>query len=91
MSKFPFDKIKIEQSFVRGMANNPDAQAIVRAILSLGSSLGITITAEGVETQAELDFLKYVGCNEGQGYLFSKARPQPEVLELLKQKSVRAA
>jgi diguanylate cyclase (GGDEF)-like protein/PAS domain S-box-containing protein len=91
LRKFPFDKIKIDQSFVRGMGSNTDAQANVSAILRQGSSLGITITAEGVETQAELDFLKVEGCNEGQGYLFSKARPQMEVLELLKQKVVRTA
>ena len=91
LRKFPFDKIKIDQSFVRNLADNADSQAIVRAILSLGSSLGITITAEGVETEAELDCLKTEGCNEGQGYLFSKARPQTEVLELLAQKTVRAA
>jgi diguanylate cyclase (GGDEF)-like protein len=91
LRKFPFDKIKIDQSFVRNLADNADSQAIVRAILSLGSSLGITITAEGVETEAELDHLKLEGCNEGQGYLFSKARPQTEVLELLAQKTVRAA
>ena len=91
LRKFPFDKIKIDQSFVRNLADNADSQAIVRAILSLGSSLGITITAEGVETEAELECLKTEGCNEGQGYLFSKARPQTEVLELLAQKTVRAA
>jgi len=91
LRKFPFDKIKIDQSFVRDLGTNADSQAIVRAILSLGSSLGITITAEGVETEAELDCLKLEGCNEGQGFLFSKARPQADVLEMLTKKVVRAA
>ena len=91
LRKFPFDKIKIDQSFVRDLANNADSQAIVRAILSLGSSLGITITAEGVETEAELACLKSEGCNEGQGFLFSKAQPQQVVLEMLAKEAARAA
>jgi EAL domain-containing protein (putative c-di-GMP-specific phosphodiesterase class I) len=56
LRSFPFDKIKIDRSFVRDLYSNADSQAIVRAIVSLGSSLGITITAEGVES--ELDFEK---------------------------------
>jgi diguanylate cyclase (GGDEF)-like protein/PAS domain S-box-containing protein len=83
LRKFPFDKIKIDRSFVHDLSANADSQAIVRAILSLGSSLGITITAEGVETESELACLKSEGCDEGQGFLFSKARPQAEVLQML--------
>ena len=83
LRKFPFDRIKIDRSFVHGLGRNADSRAIVRAILTLGASLGITITAEGVESEEELTCLKAEGCNEGQGYLFSKARPQHEVLELL--------
>ena len=71
---------------------NTDSQAIVRAIVSLGYSLGIKITAEGVETESDLAYLKAEGCTEGQGFLFSKALPQSEILALLaKQKSQRAA
>jgi EAL domain-containing protein (putative c-di-GMP-specific phosphodiesterase class I) len=91
LRKFPFDKIKIDRSFVHDLSANAEAQAIVRAILSLGTSLGITITAEGVETEAELACLRAEGCHEGQGYLFSKARPQVEVLQLLANKVLRAA
>ncbi|HVG52497.1 MAG TPA: EAL domain-containing protein [Xanthobacteraceae bacterium] len=91
LRKFPFDKIKIDRSFVHELAENADSQAIVRAILSLGSSLGITITAEGVETESELACLKSEGCDEGQGYLFSKARPQADVLQMLSPRAVRAA
>jgi diguanylate cyclase (GGDEF)-like protein len=83
LRKFPFDKLKIDQSFVRGLADNQDAQAIVRAIVSLGRGLGVTVTAEGIETEAELGCLRNEGCNEGQGYLFSKAQPQNEVLTML--------
>jgi diguanylate cyclase (GGDEF)-like protein/PAS domain S-box-containing protein len=84
LRSFPFDKIKIDQSFVRDLAANRDAQAIVRSIISLGIGLGVTITAEGVETEAELSWLRAEGCHEGQGFLFSKARPNAEVVGLLK-------
>src|SRR6202008_4656278 len=73
LRSFPFDKIKIDQSFVRGLAGNRDAQAIVRSIVSLGQGLGVTITAEGVETEDELGRLRGEGCHEGQGFLFSRA------------------
>ena len=83
LRSFPFDKIKIDQSFVRDLAANRDAQAIVRAIISLGIGLGVTITAEGVETEAELSCLCAEGCHEGQGFLFSRARPNSEIAGLL--------
>jgi diguanylate cyclase (GGDEF)-like protein/PAS domain S-box-containing protein len=83
LRSFPFDKIKIDQSFVRDLAANRDAQAIVRSIISLGKGLGVTITAEGVETEAELSCLRAEGCHEGQGFLFSRARPNAEIVGLL--------
>ncbi|MGY4255040.1 diguanylate cyclase (GGDEF)-like protein [Bradyrhizobium sp. USDA 4516] len=91
LRSFPFDKIKIDQSFVRDLGANPDAQAIVRSIVSLGIGLGVTITAEGVETEAELSRLRAEGCHEGQGFLFSRARPNPEVISLLKAQRVATA
>jgi diguanylate cyclase (GGDEF)-like protein/PAS domain S-box-containing protein len=84
LRSFPFDKIKIDQSFVRDLDANRDAQAIIRSIASLGIGLGVTITAEGVETEAELSCLRAEGCHEGQGFLFSRARPNMEVVQLLK-------
>jgi EAL domain-containing protein (putative c-di-GMP-specific phosphodiesterase class I) len=88
LRSFPFDKIKIDRSFVHDIGDNTDSQAIVRAIVSLGSSLGIKITAEGVETESDLAYLKAEGCTEGQGYLFSKAQPQRAIMAMLaKQKS----
>jgi predicted signal transduction protein with EAL and GGDEF domain len=84
LRSFPFDKIKIDQSFVRDLGANRDAQAIVRSIISLGMGLGVTITAEGVETEAELSCLRAEGCHEAQGFLFSKARPNLEIVELLR-------
>nr|WP_246550135.1 EAL domain-containing protein [Bradyrhizobium liaoningense] len=83
LRSFPFDKIKIDQSFVRDLGANREAQAIIRSIVSLGKGLGVTITAEGVETEAELSCLRTEGCDEGQGFLFSKARPNAEIISLL--------
>jgi diguanylate cyclase (GGDEF)-like protein/PAS domain S-box-containing protein len=83
LRSFPFDKIKVDQSFVRDLGSDRDAQAIVRAIISLGKGLGVTITAEGVETEAELSCLRTEGCHEGQGFLFSRARPNAEIVSLL--------
>jgi EAL domain-containing protein (putative c-di-GMP-specific phosphodiesterase class I) len=91
LRSFPFDKIKIDRSFVHGLQSQADSQAIVRAIVSLGSSLGITITAEGVEDESDLACLKAEGCNEGQGFLFSKAQPQADVLRLLKEAAKKVA
>ncbi|MBI5320114.1 EAL domain-containing protein [Bradyrhizobium sp.] len=84
LRSFPFDKIKIDRSFVREVDANRDAQAIIRSIVSLGKGLGVTITAEGVETEAELSCLRAEGCHEGQGFLFSRARPHAEIVALLK-------
>jgi diguanylate cyclase (GGDEF)-like protein/PAS domain S-box-containing protein len=84
LRSFPFDKIKIDQIFVRDLAANRDAQAIIRSIVSLGKGLGVTITAEGVETEAELSCLRAEGCHEAQGFLFSRARPHEEIVALLR-------
>ncbi|WP_258770084.1 MULTISPECIES: EAL domain-containing protein [Bradyrhizobium] len=84
LRSFPFDKIKVDQSFVRDLGANREAQAIIRSIISLGKGLGVTITAEGVETEAELSCLRAEGCDEGQGFLFSKARPNTEIVSLLR-------
>jgi diguanylate cyclase (GGDEF)-like protein/PAS domain S-box-containing protein len=91
LRSFPFDKIKIDRSFVHDISANADSQAIVRAIVSLGESLGIKITAEGVETENDLAYLKAEGCTEGQGFLFSKALPQREILALLAEQKTRRA
>jgi EAL domain-containing protein (putative c-di-GMP-specific phosphodiesterase class I) len=83
LRSFPFDKIKIDRSFVHDLASNADSKAIIRAVTGLGSSLGITTTAEGVETKEELEHLKREGCTEAQGYFFSKPRPAGEIFQLL--------
>jgi diguanylate cyclase (GGDEF)-like protein/PAS domain S-box-containing protein len=83
LRSFPFDKIKIDRSFVKDLAKRSDCVAIVRAISGLGRSLNITTTAEGVETIDQLDWLRAEGCNEVQGFLFSAAKPAAEVEQLL--------
>jgi diguanylate cyclase (GGDEF)-like protein/PAS domain S-box-containing protein len=83
LRSFPFDKIKIDRSFVKDLAQRSDCVAIVRAISGLGRSLNITTTAEGVETVDQLDWLRAEGCNEVQGFLFSAAKPAAEVEALL--------
>jgi diguanylate cyclase (GGDEF)-like protein len=69
---FPFDKIKLDQSFVRRLPNDAAAAAIVRTVLALGESLGVPILAEGIETDAQWQFLARAGCAKGQGYLFAR-------------------
>jgi len=86
LRSFPFDKIKIDQSFVRELSTRSDCIAIVRAVTGLGTSLGITTTAEGVETSEQLELLRSEHCSEVQGYLFSKPRPACEVEAMLRQR-----
>jgi predicted signal transduction protein with EAL and GGDEF domain len=83
LRSFPFDKIKIDQSFVRDLAERPDSIAIIRAVTGLGQSYGITTTAEGVETQEQLDQMRAEGCSEVQGYFYSKPVPAGEIAQLL--------
>jgi len=83
LRKFPFDKIKIDQSFIFDMSDHDDSLAIVRAVIAMGSGLGIATTAEGVETAEQFKQLKLEGCTEVQGYLFSPPRPAADVKGLL--------
>jgi EAL domain-containing protein (putative c-di-GMP-specific phosphodiesterase class I) len=83
LQKFPFDKIKIDQSFVRGTDHNTDCGAIVRAVAALGKSLGMTTIAEGVETQEQLDRVRAEGCSAVQGYLTGHPLPAAEAASLM--------
>jgi len=87
LQKFPFDKIKIDRSFVNELGR-PESIAIIRAVTGLGSSLGMKTTAEGVETEQQLQTLKIEGCTEVQGYLFS--RPVPAAQAALMLQSLKA-
>jgi diguanylate cyclase (GGDEF)-like protein len=86
---FPFDKIKIDQSFIRDLGISPDARSIVNAIAGLGRALGMGTTAEGVETEEQLAALTEEGCTEAQGYLFSRPRPAEEIPALVRTLAAR--
>lgn len=75
LRKMPINKLKIDQSFVKALAENREAKDIVKCIVALGKSLNLKIIAEGVEDVGQAEFLKSIGCDEGQGYLFSQALP----------------
>jgi diguanylate cyclase (GGDEF)-like protein len=83
LRKFPFDKIKIDGSFIRDMPGKDDSLAIIRAVVAIGASLGINTTAEGVETPEQFECLRTEGCTEVQGYLFSPPRPAAEIRKLV--------
>jgi EAL domain-containing protein (putative c-di-GMP-specific phosphodiesterase class I) len=83
LRSFPFDKIKIDGGFVRDIETSRDCKAIVEAVTGLGLNLDIATTAEGVETIAQLDLLRAAGCNQAQGFLFSRPVPAAEVAKLL--------
>jgi EAL domain-containing protein (putative c-di-GMP-specific phosphodiesterase class I) len=82
--KFPLDALKIDQSFIRQITTIPDETTIVRAIISMGRSLDLRVIAEGVETQDQLDFLRAHGCDEAQGYFFSRPVPAEQFAALLR-------
>ena len=85
---FRFDKIKIDQSFVRNLGREGDSDVIVRAIIGLAKGLGLTTSAEGIETRTQLAQLIADGCVEGQGFLFGKAVPAAEIPALIHQNEV---
>jgi len=82
---FPFDRVKLDQSFVREMDSNLESMAIIRASIGLGSNLGMCITAEGVESLDQCDELLKEGCTEVQGFLFGQARPNSDVVGMIEE------
>jgi diguanylate cyclase (GGDEF)-like protein/PAS domain S-box-containing protein len=91
LRSFPFDKIKIDRSFIQELGKKDDCLAIVRAVAQLGADIGMTTIAEGVETDEQLDILRIEGCNLAQGYLFSPPRPGADIPGLLETFKTRAA
>ena len=82
LSSLPLDKLKIDQSFVRGIETNPANRAVIDAIIALGKSLNLELVAEGIETEADWRYLQERGCQLGQGYHFSRPLPAPELRQL---------
>ena len=83
LQKLPINTLKIDRSFVTNLASNPDDIAIAKAIIALAQSLGLNITAEGVETQAQFEYLQNQGCHEVQGYYFAKPLPKELLRDFL--------
>jgi diguanylate cyclase (GGDEF)-like protein/PAS domain S-box-containing protein len=83
LKRFPIDSIKIDQSFVRDLASQEGSPGVVIAVIGLGKSLDMRVVAEGVETREQLEILREHGCNEGQGYYFSRPVPAVELPKLL--------
>ncbi|HBN90101.1 EAL domain-containing protein [Rheinheimera aquimaris] len=84
LRRLPIDTLKIDQSFVRDLPDNPGACQIVSAIIAMAKALGLDVIAEGIEHQQQLEFLRQAGCNQGQGYLVSAPRPAQEFAPLFK-------
>ena len=82
LQRFPFDKIKIDRNFINEIGTVRAPSAIVQAVINIATARNMTTTAEGVETQAQLDVLRAIGCDQMQGYLFSPAKPSSAVREL---------
>jgi diguanylate cyclase (GGDEF)-like protein len=90
LRSFPFDRIKIDRSFVSLMCESSESRAIVKAVAELGATLGMTTTAEGVETEAQYQLIRENGCTDVQGWLFGRAMPQAEVFALFNAKKLSA-
>jgi len=83
LKQFPLDELKIDQVFICGLPEDVGNAAIVGAVISMARGLGLTVTAEGVETTGQMDFLNRHGCDQFQGYLFSRPIPMQEFSDLL--------
>ena len=83
LQSFPFDKIKIDQTFIANLGHSQQAATIIRSVIALGRGLDVPVSAEGVETEEQLKFLANEGCNEIQGYLLGKPKPIAEHAELV--------
>jgi EAL domain-containing protein (putative c-di-GMP-specific phosphodiesterase class I) len=83
LQRFPFDKIKIDRAFVQGLAEGDGSSSIVQAVVNIAADRRMTTTAEGVETEAQRQMLRALGCSEMQGYLFSPPKPLAQINALL--------
>ncbi len=86
LKRMPLTRLKIDQSFVIGLPDDAENVAIVKAIVAMASSLGLNVTAEGVESQQQADFLRDIGCQTLQGYLFGRPMAVPDMDDLLSQR-----
>ena len=90
LKRLPLDRLQIDQSFVNGLEDDEENQTITRTLIQLAHNLNMNVIAEGVETAFQLDFLKQHGCDEIQGYIFSKAHPAPIIEDMLHKQGIQA-
>jgi diguanylate cyclase (GGDEF)-like protein len=83
LQRFPVDALKIDRSFISGIGDSPESAGLIRTVIQLGKTLGIETVAEGIEIQSQLDVLKREGCDSGQGYLFARPLPVPDLEDFL--------
>ena len=91
LRSFPFDKIKIDRCFIKGLGESSDAGAIVEAVAGLADSLRMTTTAEGVETREQLDLVRQLGCTDVQGFFYSKPLPVEELERMFRVRLAKKA
>ncbi len=91
LSRYPFSGVKIDRSFIRHIDTDRRSRAVVHSVISMSQNLGLSCTAEGIETAVQLDILRSLGCEFGQGWLFSAARPAEAFAALLKDRSALVA
>ena len=87
LKRLPINKLKIDKSFIDDVTNQPDAAAIVKAIIAMAHGLSMKVVTEGVETNEQLEFLRQQGCEQYQGYIFSKPIMASEIAAMFKRKS----
>lgn len=90
LQRLPIDTIKVDRSFVKDIPESESDAAIIRSVIALGHDLGKTIVAEGIETVAQLKWLRWSSCDIGQGYLFARPMPADEILEWRRAQAGRA-
>jgi EAL domain-containing protein (putative c-di-GMP-specific phosphodiesterase class I) len=88
LNKYPFQTLKADRSFISDITNDPNDAAITAAIIAMAHSLKLRVVAEGVETNLQMEFLRSSGCDEVQGFLFSRPVPNPDLTRLLQKKSL---
>jgi EAL domain-containing protein (putative c-di-GMP-specific phosphodiesterase class I) len=91
LQRIPFEKIKIDQSFIENVADNDVSHAIVQAVITVAKARNVITVAEGVETEQQRELLRMLGCSEMQGYLFSRPVPVQDLLQFFPTRAQRAA